>query len=163
LHEIEQLLELIDVSKPSGVRDKAIIETLYGCGLRVSELVELRISHIYFDDAFVKPDRSILACEDQDFPINLIYHGFGSFVLNNIIKKEEAASSNSTWVGDEKLDRQNKTTEGHDFISQKYGLPIQKTAPRGEWMRRLKKINTNLKPTKVNLFHETETLESLFV
>jgi len=118
---------------------------------------------IYFDDAFIKPDRSILACEDQDFPINLIHHGFGSFILNNIIKKEEAASSNSTWVGDEKLDRQNRTTEGHDFISQKYGLPIQKTAPRGEWMRRLKKVNVNLKSIKVKLFHETETLESLFV
>ncbi len=53
LNEIENLLALIDVSKPSGIRDKAIIETLYGCGLRVTELVELRISHIYFDDAFV--------------------------------------------------------------------------------------------------------------
>lgn len=53
-NEIERMLAQIDMSKPEGERNKAIIETLYSCGLRVSELVELRISHLYFDDSFIR-------------------------------------------------------------------------------------------------------------
>lgn len=54
ISEIEKLIAAIDLSKPEGERNKAIIETLYGCGLRVSELTNLRISDIFFDDGFVK-------------------------------------------------------------------------------------------------------------
>jgi integrase/recombinase XerD len=54
VEEINRLLQAIDHSKPEGVRNRAILETLYGCGLRVSELVELRISNLYFDVGFVK-------------------------------------------------------------------------------------------------------------
>lgn len=54
IHEINQLIEGIDASKPEGMRNKAIIELLYGCGLRVSELIELRISNIYADTEFIK-------------------------------------------------------------------------------------------------------------
>ena len=46
VEEINRLMEAIDHSKPEGVRNRAILETLYGCGLRVSELVELRISNL---------------------------------------------------------------------------------------------------------------------
>lgn len=52
--EIERMVSEIDRSKPEGERNKAIIETLYSCGLRVSELVELRISNLYFNDSFVR-------------------------------------------------------------------------------------------------------------
>lgn len=52
--EIERMVEIIDRSGPQGERNKAIIETLYSCGLRVSELVELRISNLYFDDSFIR-------------------------------------------------------------------------------------------------------------
>lgn len=52
--EIEEMLQQIDMSKPEGGRNKAIIETLYSCGLRVSELVNLRISNLYLDVGFVK-------------------------------------------------------------------------------------------------------------
>jgi len=52
--EIERIIEEIDRSTPQGERNKAIIETLYSCGLRVSELVELRISHLYFNDSFIR-------------------------------------------------------------------------------------------------------------
>ncbi len=54
IHEINQLIEAIDASKPDGMRSKAIIEVLYGCGLRVSELVGLRISNIYEDQEYIK-------------------------------------------------------------------------------------------------------------
>jgi len=52
--EIEQMLAQIDRSKPEGERNVAIIETLYACGLRVSELVELKISNLYLDEGFIR-------------------------------------------------------------------------------------------------------------
>jgi integrase/recombinase XerD len=52
--EIESILQQIDLSKPEGERNKAILETLYSCGLRVSEAVNLRISGLYLDVGFIK-------------------------------------------------------------------------------------------------------------
>jgi integrase/recombinase XerD len=54
LHEIDRIIAAIDHSQPEGQRNRAIIETLYGCGLRVSELVNLRISDIQMDAQFVR-------------------------------------------------------------------------------------------------------------
>lgn len=54
LNEIDKLIEAIDLSKQEGHRNKAIIETLYSCGLRVSELVSLKISDLFFDEGFIK-------------------------------------------------------------------------------------------------------------
>ena len=52
--EIQQLIDAIDLSSMNGERNKAILETLYGCGLRVSELVNLKISNIYFEEELIK-------------------------------------------------------------------------------------------------------------
>jgi len=52
--EIDQIIAAIDLSSPEGQRNKAIIETLYSCGLRVSELVNLKISNLYFSEGFIK-------------------------------------------------------------------------------------------------------------
>lgn len=52
--EIDNILGMIDLSKPVGHRNKAIIETLYSCGLRVSEVVNLRLTDIHYDEGFVK-------------------------------------------------------------------------------------------------------------
>lgn len=54
LEEIDQMLEVIDLSKPEGHRNRAIIETLYSCGLRVSELVNLRITNTFFEEGYIK-------------------------------------------------------------------------------------------------------------
>ena len=54
IHEIDQLFEAIDMSKASGPRDRAMAETLYSAGLRVSELVTLKISNIYDDVGFLR-------------------------------------------------------------------------------------------------------------
>lgn len=51
--EIDAMIDAIDMSKAEGQRNRAIIETLYGCGLRVSELVDLRISNIYANEGYV--------------------------------------------------------------------------------------------------------------
>ena len=52
--EIEQIIAQIDLSKPEGARNKAILETLYSCGLRVSEIVNLKISCLYLDVGFIR-------------------------------------------------------------------------------------------------------------
>lgn len=52
--EIDALIGVIDLSKPEGERNRAMLELMYGCGLRVSELVTLKISDLFFDEGFIK-------------------------------------------------------------------------------------------------------------
>lgn len=52
--EINKLIDAIDLSRPEGMRNKAMLEILYGCGLRVSELTGLKISNLYLDIDFIK-------------------------------------------------------------------------------------------------------------
>jgi integrase/recombinase XerD len=54
IDDINGLIDAIDLSKPEGGRNKAILEVLYGCGLRVSELTELKLSNLYLDIEFIK-------------------------------------------------------------------------------------------------------------
>ena len=54
LEDIDKLILSIDLSTPEGERNRAIIETLYSCGLRVSELINLKISDLFFDEGFIK-------------------------------------------------------------------------------------------------------------
>lgn len=54
IYEIDQLIAAIDLSSTEGERNKTIIEVLYGCGLRVSELVNLKISNLFLDVEFIK-------------------------------------------------------------------------------------------------------------
>ena len=53
-NEINQLISAIDLSKPEGERNRAMLETLYGCGLRVSELISIKLSDLYFEEDFIK-------------------------------------------------------------------------------------------------------------
>jgi integrase/recombinase XerD len=52
--EIESMIDAIDLSKPEGGRNKAILETMYSCGLRVSEVINLKISQLYLDVGFIR-------------------------------------------------------------------------------------------------------------
>jgi integrase/recombinase XerD len=54
LEEIESIISQVDLSKPEGHRNKAMMETLYSCGLRVSELVNLQLSQMYLDKGFIR-------------------------------------------------------------------------------------------------------------
>jgi integrase/recombinase XerD len=54
VQDIDRLIAAIDLSTPEGERNRAMLETLYGCGLRVSELVALKISDLFFDEGFIK-------------------------------------------------------------------------------------------------------------
>jgi len=54
VYEVEDLMDAVDLSRPEGHRDRAMLETLYGCGLRVTELISLKISNLRFDEGFIK-------------------------------------------------------------------------------------------------------------
>lgn len=54
VEEIDAIINAIDLSKDEGERNRAMLETLYGCGLRVSELITLKISDLFFDEGFIK-------------------------------------------------------------------------------------------------------------
>jgi len=54
IEEFDALIHAVDLSKPEGERNKTMLEVLYSCGLRVSELINLKISNIYFNDGFIR-------------------------------------------------------------------------------------------------------------
>lgn len=54
IEEVESIIELVDISKPEGIRNKAILDVLYSCGLRVSEATDLKISNLTFDEGYIK-------------------------------------------------------------------------------------------------------------
>ena len=54
IEEVDRIIAAIDLGKNEGERNRAIIETLYGCGLRVSELIDLKISDLFFEEGFIK-------------------------------------------------------------------------------------------------------------
>lgn len=56
VEEIDNIISAVDLSKNEGQRNRAILETLYSCGLRVSELTNLKLSDLYFDEGFIKVD-----------------------------------------------------------------------------------------------------------
>ncbi len=54
IDEVDRIIAAVDLSKNEGERNRAIIETLYGCGLRVSELLDLKLSDLFFEEGFIK-------------------------------------------------------------------------------------------------------------
>ncbi len=54
VEEVAAIMDSVDLSTPKGVRDRALFEVLYGCGLRVSEAKSLRLSHVYMDERFLR-------------------------------------------------------------------------------------------------------------
>lgn len=79
--EIEQMIAAIDLSKPEGGRNKAILETMYSCGLRVSEVVNLKISQLYLDVGFVR----VIGKGDKE---RLVPIGSSAVKYINIYKKQ---------------------------------------------------------------------------
>ena len=78
--EIESIIAEVDLSKPEGGRNKAILETLYSCGLRVTELVNLRISCLHLDIGFIR----VIGKGDKE---RLVPIGSDAIKFINIYKK----------------------------------------------------------------------------
>ena len=79
--EIENMIQQIDLSKAEGGRNKAILETMYSCGLRVSEVVNLKISQLYLDVGFIR----VIGKGDKE---RLVPVGSSAIKYINIYKKE---------------------------------------------------------------------------
>ncbi len=80
--EINLLINTIDLSKPQGERNRTILETLYSCGLRVSELINLQLSDLFFEEGFI---RVIGKGNKQRFvPINFQAQKYIGFYVNSI-------------------------------------------------------------------------------
>jgi integrase/recombinase XerD len=82
VHEVDLLIAQIDLSTPEGKRNKAILETLYGCGLRVSELVNLKISNLHFREGFIKVTGK--GDKERLVPVGHIAQAEMSYYLNDI-------------------------------------------------------------------------------
>lgn len=80
--EINQLIAAIDLSKPEGERNRAMLETLYGCGLRVSELIGLKMSDLFFDEDFIKVNGK--GDKQRFVPISTINKKYISIYRNEI-------------------------------------------------------------------------------
>jgi len=82
LEEIDILIGSIDLSLPQGERNRTILETLYSCGLRVSELTSLKLSDLFFEEGFI---RVIGKGNKQRFvPINTLTQKYITFYINSI-------------------------------------------------------------------------------
>lgn len=93
IDEIDQIIAAIDLSQPEGQRNKAILETLYSCGLRVSELINLKISNLYFNDGFIrvvgKGDKERLVPIGQKAMKEIRYYFQDRNLMTNIDKNSE--------------------------------------------------------------------------
>jgi len=81
IEEIDAIINTIDLSTPQGERNRTMLETLYSCGLRVSELIDLQVSDLFFDEGFI---RVIGKGNKQRFvPINIQTQKFINLYINN--------------------------------------------------------------------------------
>lgn len=80
--EIDKLIAAVDLTKPEGERNRAIIETLYSCGLRVSELTHLKISDLFFNEGFIKVTGK--GDKERFVPINSYTQKFISIYKNEV-------------------------------------------------------------------------------
>ena len=80
--EIDQLISQIDLSHPQGERNRTILETVYSCGLRVSELIHLKISDLFFEEGFIR----VLGKGNKErfTPINYATQKYISFYIKSI-------------------------------------------------------------------------------
>jgi len=80
--EVNNIIRAIDLSKPQGERNRAIIETLYGCGLRVSELTNLKLSDLFFQEGFIKVTGK--GDKQRFVPIAKVTQKYINLYINNI-------------------------------------------------------------------------------
>lgn len=80
--EINKLINAIDLSHPQGERNRTIIETMYSCGLRVSELITLKLSDLFFEEGFIKVNGK--GNKERFIPIHFTAQKYISIYINEI-------------------------------------------------------------------------------
>jgi len=93
IDEINKLISVIDHSKPESTRNKAMLETLYGCGLRVSELINLQISNLHFAERFIKVTGK--GDKERLIPIGGLTIKYIRIYLYEVRMKQDAAKGHS--------------------------------------------------------------------
>jgi len=96
IEEVNKIIESVDLSQENGERDRNILETLYSCGLRVSELVKLKISNIDFNDQYIK----IIGKGNKQriVPINKTLIKYLNIYINNIRSKNKIKKGNEDFL-----------------------------------------------------------------
>ena len=96
IEEVDKIIESVDLSQENGERDRNILETLYSCGLRVSELVNLKISNIDFNDQYIK----IIGKGNKQriVPINNTLITYLNIYINNIRSKNNIKKGNEDFL-----------------------------------------------------------------
>ena len=96
IEEVNKIIESVDLSQENGERDRNILETLYSCGLRVSELVNLKISNIDFNDQYIK----IIGKGNKQriVPINKNLITYLNIYINNIRSKNNIKKGNEDFL-----------------------------------------------------------------
>lgn len=90
--EIDQMIGKLDLSKPEEKRNKAMLETLYGCGLRVSELINLKISNLFFKEGFIKVTGK--GNKERLIPVGSIAQNEITFYLSDLRPKIQVRKGN---------------------------------------------------------------------
>jgi len=164
--EINDLIEAIDLSKAEGERNRAILETLYGCGLRVSELVQLRISDLFFEEDFIKVTGK--GNKQRFVPISSINKKYISIYKNEIRVHMKIAKGAEDFVF---LNRRGKPlTRAMIFtiirqLSEKIGLD-KKISPhtfRHSFATHLLRNGADLRAIQQMLGHESITTTEVYV
>ena len=166
LKEIDTMLASIDLSTDEGHRNKAIIETLYGCGLRVSELVSLRLSDLFFEEDFIRVMGK--GSKQRLVPIESYTQKQINNYINNQRKQLKIAKGHEDYVF---LNRRGKQlTRAMIFtivrqVAEKIGL--QKTISphtfRHSFATHLLENGANLRAIQMMLGHENITTTEIYV
>lgn len=164
--EIDQLIASIDLSSNEGERNRAILETLYGCGLRVSELTSLKISDLFFDEGFIKVTGK--GNKQRFVPISDYTKKFINIYKNKVRTHQEPKKEASDILF---LNRRgNQLTRAMIFtivrrLAEKTGIP-KKISPhtfRHSFATHLLENGANLRAIQQMLGHESITTTEVYM
>ncbi|MBT8188490.1 MAG: site-specific tyrosine recombinase XerD [Croceitalea sp.] len=164
--EINQLIRAIDLSTPEGERNRAILETLYGCGLRVSELINIKLSDLYFEEDFIKVTGK--GNKQRFVPISKVNKKYINLYRNEIRAHQNIAPSHADFLF---LNRRGKQlTRAMIFtiikrLSQKIGLS-KKISPhtfRHSFATHLLENGADLRAIQQMLGHESITTTEVYM
>lgn len=166
LNEIDNLLNSIDLSTDEGHRNKAIIETLYGCGLRVSELISLRLSDLFFLEDFIRVTGK--GSKQRLIPIGKFTQKQIRHYVDNQRKKLKIAKGHEDFVFLNRRGRQLTRAMIFTIVRQvAENIGLQKTISphtfRHSFATHLLENGANLRAIQTMLGHESITTTEIYV